>query len=349
MLKRKNIRSPHGLILRTFACLTALLLSFCCVLPTYAAEETLPQTLYLGGMPFGVKLHTQGVLVVGVSEVEGTNGRANPAYEAGIRRKDVILSVGGKEVNTVAEVTAQINASGGNPIDFTVKRGDQTLTFSVKAVKSKDGQFRCGLWIRDHTAGIGTVTFIVPQTKAFAGLGHGICDSETGELMPLLRGYVTEVDLIGVQKGAPGAPGELQGQFHAGKTGTLLGNTPQGVFGMYGDLPVEEPVSFPVAKRQEVKEGEATLYCTVSDTVTPYQIQISKLNSESDLKNFVVKVTDPALLQATGGIVQGMSGSPIVQNGKIIGAVTHVFVQDPTQGYGILIENMLAQMPQLLK
>ncbi len=348
MLKRKNIRSPHGLLLRTFACLAALLLSFCCVLPTYAADAT-PQKLYLGGMPFGVKLHTQGVLVVGVSEVEGAAGRANPAYEGGIRRKDVILSVGGKEVNTVEEITEAIRTSGGAPLSFTVKRGDQTLTLQVKAAKAKDGQYRCGLWIRDHTAGIGTVTFILPETKAFAGLGHGICDSETGELMPLLRGYVTDVDLIGVQKGAPGAPGELKGQFHAGKTGSLLGNTPQGVFGVYGDLPAKNLTSFPIGRKEEVKEGDATLYCTVFDTVTPYQIQITRLNPENDLKNFVIKVTDPALLEATGGIVQGMSGSPIVQDGKIIGAVTHVFVQDPTQGYGILIENMLAQIPQLLK
>jgi stage IV sporulation protein B len=166
--------------------------------------------------------------------------------------------------------------------------------------------------------------------------------------MPLSFGYVTDVVLDGVQRGSSGRPGELKGRFQSGKRGKLLKNTPQGVFGVFSEFKTEGLQRLPVAKSTEVQEGDAILYCTVNDRVNAYRIRISKLDLEPNLKNFVVEVTDPKLIEATGGIVQGMSGSPIVQNGKIIGAVTHVFVNDPTKGYGIFIENMLANMATLL-
>ncbi len=341
-------RRPHGLLLRTALCCALALLFLCAAVPTVRAASA-PSTVYLGGMPFGVKLHTQGVLVVGVSEVEGATGRANPAYAAGIRPKDVITHINDTEVNTVAAVTHHIEEGGGKPLRFTVTRKGKTEQFTVTPIAGKDGHLRCGLWIRDNTAGIGTVTFILPKTGAFAGLGHGICDADTGALMPLLRGYVADVTLSGIVRGSSGHPGELKGHFHPGKTGALLANTPQGVFGVFSEAPKDGMTEIPVASAKEVTEGEAQIFCTLSDTVKAYTVRITKLNRTTDLKNFVIEVTDPALLEATGGIVQGMSGSPIVQNGKLIGAVTHVFINDPTQGYGILIENMLSQMGKLAK
>ncbi len=338
-------RHPHGLFLRIFALFVTLTLGLTLfAFPTMA--ET-PSACYLGGMPFGVKLHTQGVFVAGVSEVEHQNGRENPSYQAGLRQKDIITKVNGNEVNTVAEVTRAIAESGGNPITFTVKRGEEVLDIAVTPTKDREGQWRCGLWIRDHTAGIGTVTFILPETNAFAGLGHGICDSDTGELMPLLRGSVCDVSITGILKGSAGHPGELKGYFSSEKTGSLLGNTPQGVFGVFASPKADRPL-LQIGHKNEVVAGDASLFCTLQDGVLrEYSIRISKLK-DGETKNFVIEVTDPALIEATGGIVQGMSGSPIVQNGKIIGAVTHVLINDAQKGYGIFIDNMLAQMPDLL-
>ncbi len=343
---QKN-RHPHGLLLRIFV------LCFVCILAltpyVFAdAQTSIPKECYLGGMPFGVKLHTKGVFVVGVSKVDAEQGQQNPAYDAGIRQKDIILSVNQKDVNTVAEVTNAIAESNGAPIQFTVLRDNQTQTISVRPVRDREGQYRCGLWIRDHTAGIGTVTFILPQTKTFAGLGHGICDGDTGELMPLLRGTVSDVSITGIVKGSVGHPGELKGYFQGVKIGSLLGNTKEGVFGVLSDVDTTRPL-VPIATAQEVHAGDATLFCTLQDgTIKGYSIQISKIKTGTSTKNFVVEVTDSALLEATGGIVQGMSGSPILQDGKLIGAVTHVLINDPQKGYGIFIENMLAQIPSLL-
>lgn len=342
-----NQIKQKSLLWARFCALFALLALCIGPFPIRAVAST-PTSCYLGGMPFGVKLHTKGVFVAGVSEVETPSGRQNPAYEAGLRQKDIILKVNGKEVNTVTEVTKSISESGGQPVTFFIERAGTTQEISVSPIKDQEGQYRCGLWIRDHTAGIGTVTFILPETNAFAGLGHGICDSDTGELMPLLRGSVCDVTISGILKGSVGHPGELKGYFQGQKTGSLLGNTPQGVFGVLASAPEGRPL-LPIGHRDEVVAGDASLFCTLGDgTIHEYHIQISKIK-EGETKNFVVEVTDPALIEQTGGIVQGMSGSPIVQNGKVIGAVTHVLINDPQKGYGIFIDNMLAQMPQLLK
>ncbi len=329
-------------------CALFVLLVLCFSSIPIQATDTMPTSCYLGGMPFGVKLQTKGVFVAGVSEVETPSGRQNPAYDAGIRQKDIILKVNGKEVNTVTEVTKAIGESGGQALTFSLERDGATQEISVVPIKDQEGQYRCGLWIRDHTAGIGTVTFILPDTNAFAGLGHGICDSDTGELMPLLRGSVCDVAISGIVKGSVGHPGELKGYFQGQKTGSLLGNTRQGVFGIFANAPEGRPL-LPIGHPQDVVAGDASLFCTLGDgSIHEYHIQISKIR-EGETKNFVVEVTDPALIEQTGGIVQGMSGSPIVQNGKVIGAVTHVLINDPQKGYGIFIDNMLAQMPHLLK
>ncbi|HHT53877.1 MAG TPA: SpoIVB peptidase [Clostridiales bacterium] len=309
--------------------------------------------LYPGGMPFGVKFFTDGVVVVGFCDINNGTGAQNPAYSAGIRVKDIITAINGDELLCAAQLTATIEKSGGKPVTLTYMRDSREYTVTLTPVYSEaDGRYKTGIWVRDSGAGIGTVTFIVPSDYSFAGLGHGICDSETGELIPMQRGIVTAVTISGLTRGLPGDPGEIKGYFSSGKCGTLLGNTEHGVYGVFNELPKSIPEDpLPAASKCQVKEGEAYIWCTLdTNSVSKYTVEISAINTGSDSnKCFTITVTDPALLEKTGGIIQGMSGSPIIQNGRIIGAVTHVLINDPTRGYGIFIENMLDNMPDLLK
>ncbi len=306
--------------------------------------------LYPGGMPFGVKLYTEGVIIVGVSTVETENGNVNPNSENGLKVRDIITEINGKAVNTTDEVADAIENSEGKPILFKVKRDGQEIEVEISPVYSKaDKLYKAGIWIRDSTAGIGTVTFIVPNDNTFGGLGHGICDVDTGELMPLRKGTVVDVTINGVTKGQVGVPGELKGSFSSGKIGSLIGNTLSGVYGVLSEnLETNEVQPMEIGLRDDIKVGPASIYCTVNDKLDSYSAEIIKIsNKDSEQKNFVIKITDKRLLEATGGIVQGMSGSPVIQNNKIVGAVTHVLVNDPTKGYGIFIENMLKNMPEL--
>ena len=229
---------------------------------------------------------------------------------------------------------------------MTVRRGeDEFITELTPVLCADDGKYKAGLLIRDGTAGIGTVTYVDPETGSFAGLGHGICESGSDKLAPLTRGAVVNVTVSGIAKGQPGVPGELKGYFSSGKIGTLFGNTECGVYGVFAEYPrgmCADTVE--AAKTGEICAGDAELWCTTDESgVGKYTVQISDIDhSGRSVKNFVVTVTDPVLLNKTGGIVQGMSGSPIIQNGKLIGALTHVLVNDPTKGYGIFIENMLS-------
>lgn len=313
-----------------------------------------PREVLVGGMPFGVKFYTEGVLVVGFCDVTRADGKTcNPARDAGLQVRDVITHLGGKPLSGAAELTAAVENSGGRPLTLTVKRPDGagSTTLQVTPVRSaEEDRYKTGIWVRDSGAGIGTVTFILPGTQAFAGLGHGICDGDTGDLIPMQRGQVTNVTVSGIDKGVPGEPGAIKGYFEPGKTGTLVGNTDCGVFGILSKLPSERTL-LPLAERGEVKEGDAILRCTLDDgKLGEYRVRISAIDrNATGSKCFTVTVTDPTLLQKTGGIVQGMSGSPLVQNGKLIGAVTHVLINDPSTGYGIFVDNMLRDMPELLK
>ncbi|MDD7675774.1 MAG: SpoIVB peptidase [Eubacteriales bacterium] len=306
-----------------------------------------------GGMAFGVKFHTDGVMVVGFCDIETETGKVNPAYAAGVRLKDVITAVNGISLSGSSQLTQLIEESAGQPVTLTCRRDGRELNFTLSPVFSRsENRYKTGVWVRDSGAGIGTVTFIVPETGAFAGLGHGICDSETGELIPMQRGYVTGVTVSGLTRGIAGNPGEIKGYFSSGKCGTLIGNTDNGVYGIFTQLPAEPPESaLPVATRSEVRAGSAYIWCTL-DTNQPcrYSVELSCIDTNSTSnKCFTVTVTDPALLEKTGGIIQGMSGSPIIQDGKIVGAVTHVLINDPSRGYGIFVENMLDSMPDLLR
>ena len=332
-------------------------------------SSSLPREVYVGGMPFGVKFYTEGILVVGFCDVDVTASgggcrNVNPAKDAGLKMRDVIVGINGEAPLCAASLTKAVEESGGKPVTLTVKRcvsaagrqgnthsGVTELTLSVTPVKSvSENRYKTGLWVRDSGAGIGTVTFIMPDTGAFGGLGHGICDGDTGKLIPLQRGQVTDVTVSGIEKGEAGDPGAIRGYFAPGKTGSLLKNTDCGVYGVFAARPSSAVKQLPVGTKAELREGDATLLCTLDDgKIGEYGVRITSIDQTAKgSKCFTLTVTDPTLIQKTGGIVQGMSGSPVIQNGKLVGAVTHVLISDPTAGYGIFIENMMREMPGVL-
>ncbi len=320
------------------------------LLPTSAKAASIDYStlkLYPGGIPFGVKFMTEGVIITEIADVKTDSGTVSPAKAAGLKENDIILKINGEDVGDASHLSEIAESSGGKSLQIVFSRDGKQMSATLKPAYCKDeGKYKTGMFVRDSGAGIGTVTYIDPKTLSFGGLGHGICDSQTGRLVNMQRGSVVGVTINGVVKGLSGTPGEVRGYFSSGKTGTLLKNTDCGVFGAFASLPdglMYEPMS--VGTRDEVKAGKAYILSTLDGT-TPqkYEIEISNIQASSMTnKCFTVKVTDDALLQKTGGIVQGMSGSVILQNDKIIGAVTHVLVNDPTTGYGIFIENMLNQ------
>ncbi|MBR3997296.1 MAG: SpoIVB peptidase [Clostridia bacterium] len=318
-----------------------LALSFCMITGAEAAHT--PETLTAGGIPFGVRFYSEGIVVVGFTEVETSLGSRTPAYDAGLRLGDVITHVSGCPVKTSEEMIRLIEDSGTSVEITYVRDGDESTVTLMPSLSARDGRMKTGMWIRDTTAGIGTVTYINPETGEFAGLGHGICDTETGELLTMERGTVVDVRLTGISRGISGTPGELRGYFMSDKTGVLLGNTECGVYGVFTDPPSDGLADIPVGTRWDVAEGDAVIRCTLDDCgPMEYSVRISAIRRDSrDNRSFTVEVTDPQLLEKTGGIIQGMSGSPILQNGRLIGAVTHVLISDPAKGYGIFIENML--------
>jgi stage IV sporulation protein B len=295
------------------------------------------------GCTFGVKLYTAGVIVVGMSNVDTSSGSKNPAYSAGIRTGDVILAVNGKPVSSNSDLEDILASCGGNTLTVSLRRNN--VGFQVKLTPERSvsaGDYKAGLWVRDSTAGIGTITFYDPTSFIFGGLGHGICDVDTGEIMPLMAGDVVKVNITGILKGVKGQAGELQGTLDNDSWGSLSINTDTGVFGILNDAELGKLV--PVAMPQDVKVGPAQIIATLDNSGPKlYSIQIDKtyLNDSTSTKNMIITVTDKTLLQKSGGIVQGMSGCPIIQNGQLVGAVTHVFVNDPQRGYGIFAENMI--------
>ncbi len=308
----------------------------------------LPESLVPGGHTAGVQLHCDGVMVIGLSSVETEQGRRSPAEDAGICRGDVIHSVNGQKVSTVDGLTEAIQ--DGASASVILSRGGQQMTLTVQPVLS-EGSYRLGLLARDSIAGIGTITFYDPETGTFGALGHGINDSDTLQLIPLGEGTLLYSTVGGVRKGAAGNPGELQGSFPSGNAiGSLSENDDTGIYGTLTDPSLLQGHNvIPVADPDEIQEGPATILSNVNgDAIEEFSIEILRIYPEDvgEERNMMIKVTDPELLSKTGGIVQGMSGSPILQNGKLIGAVTHVLVGDPTRGYGIFIKNMLEAAEQ---
>ncbi|HBL83666.1 MAG TPA: SpoIVB peptidase [Clostridiales bacterium] len=310
--------------------------------------ETYPRLkLCPGGNAFGIKFFTDGVLVIGLSDVKNTQGNISPSKAAGIEVGDIIKEYNGNKIENAEMLIKAIEASNGETINFSISRNGESITLKITPVLSLEtNTYKAGLWVRDSTAGIGTVTFIDKETNIFAGLGHGICDVDTGVLMPLGKAAVVDVDITGISKGVVNNPGELKGSFSNIREGFLTANTDVGVFGLFDSQPEQLHEAIPIALKNEIKTGKAYIYCTLDgNNVDKFEIEILKLNkNKQDSKNMLIKVTDERLLAATGGIVQGMSGSPIVQDGKLIGAVTHVLINDPTKGYAIFIENMINEL-----
>ncbi len=306
------------------------------------------QSLVPIGRTAGIKMYAGGVIVTELSDVQTSSGTVCPAKAAGLQPGDLITRVDGVTVTTADGLVNAINAKL-EAVELTVKRGTQQRTCRLTpAVESGSGRRKIGAFVRDSLAGIGTITFYDPESGVFGALGHGISEGETGILMPLASGSLIASTVTGVQRGERGTPGSLIGSFDlSSDAGTLHGNLDTGLFGvlrkeeLYPELLSAAPI--PVGTAAEVQPGAAVILANVSgDQVQAYDIEIVRiLSRDSATKNLYLRVTDPALLDATGGIVQGMSGSPILQNGKLIGAVTHVLVSDPTCGYGILIEKML--------
>lgn len=298
------------------------------------------------GTPFGMKLYTEGVLVIDITGVETESGNISPAEKAGIKKGDYIVSVDGTEIFTNEDLSAAVEKSAGKSMKFLIKRNGKKYNINFSAVKANSGGgYKIGLWVRDSSAGIGTLTFYSPSSGIVCGLGHGVCDEDTGEILELNSGELVTAEILSVEKGSVGSPGQLKGRFTYSTVGNILKNCENGVYSrLSGKINLSNLTE--VALKQEVKDGAAQILCTVNGTSPElYSCRIKKRSSAyySSTQNMVVTVTDKRLLDITGGIVQGMSGSPIIQNGKLIGAVTHVLIDDPTSGYAIFAENMLAQ------
>lgn len=305
------------------------------------------------GNTVGVKIKMDGILVIGLSDVETIDGqRLLPARESGLKPGDLIVEVNKKKMESAYDLISQIDKSQGQKISIKYKRGNTynyTKVTPVMAVEDK--KYRIGMWVRDSTAGIGTLTFYDPQSKGFGALGHGITDIDTGAIIPVDRGEIIESNILTIKKGAKGNPGELKGILieDTEPLGIIRKNSQYGIYGTLHDKAVSifSKQQYPIALRNDIKIGPAKILANIDGkSVVEYDIEIEKVSKKSanGLKGMIIKVTDQRLLDATGGIVQGMSGSPILQDGKLIGAVTHVLVNDPTRGYGILIEWMVKNM-----
>lgn len=302
------------------------------------------------GNLIGLKLYTKGVLVVGMNEIKGEDEKIYKPYEeAGIEQGDLIIQINNQVVNTTEELIACVSKCNGKEIDVTYIKDGNMLETQITPVKAMDNTYKIGLWIRDSAAGVGTATFYDTSTNSIATLGHGIQDIDTEELVEISNGEFVTADILNIQKGERENPGKIEGTIDEGKTiGSIYSNTDYGVFGnAENKLNIDISKEMKVASRKEIKTGKATILCTIEDNITKeYEVEIEKIyiNNNENNKSMVVKITDEELIKKTGGIIQGMSGAPIIQNGKIIGALTHVLVQNPKQGYAVFGDLMIKQM-----
>lgn len=302
------------------------------------------------GTPFGVKLYTRGVVVISMEDIVVDGKYLNPAKDAGLQVGDIILSVDGTETDTNEQLSEIVSNSKGKSIKLKVRRDNVIFTTKLLPKLCGASQYKIGVWVRDSSAGIGTMTFYDDDTGCFAGLGHGICDSDAGTILPLLSGDIVKAEISGITKSTTGSAGSLRGYFADDTAiGTILTNSERGVFGKAEKAPIDNE-ELPIAWKQNVHTGEAKVLATIDGNEPRYYdiwIESVSRNDSQETKNMVIHVTDKELLETAGGIVQGMSGSPIIQDGKLIGAVTHVFVNDPTRGYAIFAENMYESVNEI--
>lgn len=308
-------------------------------------SEVIRPLVIPGGEPFGIKLMTDGVMVIDLKKLDGIC----PAAACGIRIGDIITSVDGQKVTTNKKISEIISGSKGKPCEIEYIRSGEKKSAALTPVYS-EGSYKAGIWVRDSSAGIGTLTFYDAETGAFGGLGHPVCDADTKQPLPLSHGTVGEVKITGCNKSRRGEPGQLLGEFaSSAETGSILLNNDTGVFGILNSAPKGKAVE--LGFRQEIRTGKAVIYSTLdSGEPQEFEISIEKIDlSDSAEHDMIIKVTDSRLLEKTGGIVQGMSGSPIIQNGRLVGAVTHVFIDDPSQGYGIFADEMYSCASQAVQ
>ena len=318
--------------------------------------NVIPNTVVIpSGETIGLRLFTSGVLVVGMSEIKGEdNNNHMPYKDSGIKEGDIITKVDNEVITCTSDLTKKINSSNGNAVTLTYKRDGNNYNTNMIPTKTDEDEYKLGLWVRDAASGVGTISFYEPRTGEFAALGHGILDVDTEELIDIARGDIVTSKIISIVKGEKGKPGELQGSIENGKIiGEVYKNTNFGIYGKLNNienLKKEGVNEMKVMPRDEVKEGKASILCTLENNKQEeYEIEIEKVYTSSNRanKNMIIKVTDERLLQKTGGIIQGMSGSPIIQDGKFVGAVTHVMVNNPEKGYGIFADTMLKQMKEV--
>lgn len=302
------------------------------------------------GNAIGMKLYTDGVLVVGMSEIEGKK----PYENSGIKEGDRIVQIDKKAIDNTEDLMEAVNKCSGKEISVKYIRDNTTITTSIKPIKNSGNQYKIGLWVRDAAAGVGTLTFYEPSSGMFGTLGHGIIDVDTSELIKIANGELVTTNILNITKGKKGDPGEIRGTIESGHTiGNIDKNTSFGVFGTLNKIPyinIQNNDEIEVALREEIKIEDAQIICELENGKREkYNIKIQKvfLNNNKDNKSMLIKITDEKLLEKTGGIIQGMSGAPIIQNGKFIGAVTHVLVNDPTIGYGVFADIMIKQMREV--
>lgn len=296
------------------------------------------------GNTIGLKLYSSGVLVIGMTEIEGKK----PYENSGIEEGDLITCINDRQITTTEELVECVNNSDGNVVYITYIRDGQEYETSIEPIATSENEYKLGLWVRDGAAGIGTATYYEPSTEKFAALGHGIVDSDTEKLITIERGELVTTNIINIEKGEEGKPGQIKGTVASGETlGDVYSNTEFGIYGKITSknrLNINLENSLEVAKREEIEEGEAKVILTLEDGIRKeYSIEITRIytNNNKDNRSMIIKVTDENLLKLTGGIIQGMSGAPIIQKGKFVGAVTHVFVNNPTEGYAVFGDLMI--------
>ena len=318
--------------------------------------SVLPKTTVIPvGNIAGVKLYTNGVLVVGMSEIEGEDSKTYKPYEnTGIEEGDTIVKINDNVINSTDDLIEKVNMSNGEKVEIEYIHDEETKECSITPVKTSNEEYKLGLWVRDSAAGVGTVTFYEPSTQSFGALGHGITDIDTGDLLNIASGEFVTAKVLNIRKGEDGNPGKIQGTVEEQETiGEITKNTEFGIYGKIQDLSslnIDTSKEMEVAMREEIELGKATILCSLDNqTVKEYEIEITKIYKDNNYNNksMEIKVTDEELIEKTGGIIQGMSGSPIIQNGKFIGAVTHVLVNSSTEGYAIFGDLMLKQSKEV--
>ena len=318
--------------------------------------SVLPRTTVIPvGNIAGVKLYTNGVLVVGMSEIEGEDSKTYKPYEnTGIEEGDTIVKINDNLISSTDDLIEKVNMSKGEKVEIEYIHDEETKECSITPVKTSEEEYKLGLWVRDSAAGVGTVTFYEPSTQSFGALGHGITDIDTGDLLNIASGEFVTAQVLNIKKGENGNPGKIQGTVEEQETiGDITKNTEFGIYGKIQDLSslnIDTSKEMEVAMREEIELGKATILCSLDNqTVKEYEIEITKIYRDNNYNNksMEIKVTDEELIEKTGGIIQGMSGSPIIQNGKFIGAVTHVLVNSSTEGYAIFGDLMLKQSKEV--